>query len=211
MKTERFGTNGNFTIQSDFNRLISNISKFEDDFGIVSYHYTRVNIAPKIVDYIQQLMLAGGSDKPQFSWGYWERAGGEYVYKKGKAKYFSGSFVGKFNWGNTSGRLKRFPIHPRSYMARKVRRRPERGQFALIDTKELFNSFGILSSYHFQGGSETSIGSTSFKLDFHENGTKRVPKRQIIAPTVDWFNNNKTLQNKIMSDICKRLRDKLIR
>ncbi len=205
MKTTTFNHGGKttITVSHDLGKLIGKLDQARPLFAELGLKYTKSHIAPLFIRKIHELMLAGGSKDSRFSWGYWERkrGGTPFVYKKGKATSFSYGWKGKG--------VKRYPIHPRSYLKRKNRRKPVAGQFALYDTGKLFNSFQILSAFRMYDRSEIAIGSTDKKLDFHELAQGKVPKRQIMAPVADWFNSNTALHKKIMNDICKELSERL--
>lgn len=191
-------THGSFntTISTDLHILEKKIEQFEKKFGKVTSKYGKKYAIQPIIKYIQKLMREGGSSERRFSWGYWERSGGgDFKYRKAKSGWFTNGFTSK-------RKVQRFPIHPRFYFLRKVRKRPKSGEFALIDTSTMIKSFMLLNAFTMGNETQLTLGNIDKKFDIHEIGIK-VPQRPMLAPAVVWFENNKALKEEMMNMILK--------
>lgn len=186
-------SNYKITINTQLPQLEKKLNKLEHHLSNIAYKTAKDYAVPKIVNEMQSLIMAGGSSIHALSWGYWKEAGDSYTYVKGKAP--------SFNFSTKSKAVKRYPIHPNSYLKRKVRTRPKSGQYALYDTGKMYNSFRIVSSYKRINDALVSIGSTDRKFDLHEDGIK-VPQRMVLKPVAIWFEN---------SSVKKEMIDKIIK
>lgn len=193
--------NSSITIMSELYKVDMKLADIEKHFGKIAEQKTKSIAVRPFIDKMKEIITIGGSPKAKFSWGYWQRTkGSKFRYVKGKSNWFTEGWKGK-------GTI-RYPIHPKSYFKRKVRKKPKSTDFALIDTRELFNSFMVIGSYHQSRESEVTIGSLSKKLDYHEYG-KNSPKRVILAPAVEWFNSNNVLKERLVQSICDELEKRL--
>lgn len=190
--------NFNTTITSDFSVLENKLNQFEKRFGKIAIKKTKQYAIKPMIEYVQQLMKSGGSSERKFSWGYWERKGsGDFKYRKGKSSWFTNSFT-------SSRKTQRYPINPKFYFLRKVRKRPKSGQFALIDTKAMIKSFMVLGAFTVGNSTHIDFGNIDKKFDIHEMG-RGVPQRTMLAPTIQWFENNKKLKEDMIQAIFKEL------
>jgi hypothetical protein len=181
------------TYNTDINIKFSGVVKVDEYFFRNAEFVMSTYLAREIIQYIRQLILKGGSNNPQFSWGYWQKKKGGWSYignRKGRS--FTGSWSGKMGT--------KYPIHPKSYFRRKVRRKPVAGQLALYDTGELYNSFRVVYRYHDSNEATIAVGSNTKKLDYHEHGTES-PKRVMLAPTKKWLDKNKPLIDNVVKEI----------
>jgi len=181
------------TYSSNVNLAIDKLAKIERDYKLIALRNLKQFLLPIIQIQIKRFILDGGSNDLAMSWGYWQRTGGSWSYHKGKINSFSN--------GWTHATI--LPIHPMSYMVRKVNKRPTATGFALNDTKDLINSFTSVNDFTTANGANMYVGSTSFKLDYHEKFFKY--KRKIIEPYSQIFAKNKALHqifmNKVISEI----------
>lgn len=169
------------------------ISKLKQSVNPIALEEMKIVLEPYIIKNIQQFILDGGSSNTTYSWGYWQRKDNNWSYSKGKLTNVSNGWTG----------ANILPIHPQSYLARKIRKSPANGQFALYDTGELFNSFKSISSFTTFNGCEMQIGSTSDKLDYHEVNFKY--KRKIIEPYSEIFSEDKSIHNFYLQKVVNRL------
>ena len=182
-----------FTFTGSFNVIESKIAKIEREYRNIALNQLKTYLLPIIQLQIREFILDGGSNDPQFSWGYWQRTGGVWGYHKGKATSFSNG------WSNATI----LPIHPMSFLARSVNRTPRSTMYALNDTRELINSFTSISDFITSNGANMFIGSTSAKLDYHEVDFKY--KRKILEPYSIEFGKNKVLHQSFLNKICYEL------
>lgn len=190
-------THGSFstTVRTDFEVVYKKIQQYDKKFARVTTKYAKQYAIEPIQDYIKKLILSGGSPVRKYSWGYWYSGASGFKYAKGKSSWFSTSFRGK-------DRQQRYPIHPKSYFLRKKRTRPKAGQFALIDTKEMMKSFMVLGTLSSSSENIVVFGNISRKFEIHEFG-KDVPQRMTLTPAIEWFEENKALKEKMLTEILK--------
>ena len=183
-------------IDTDISKWNGVITRIEQIAPKIMLNVGYLILFPNIKYEIDKLIKAGGSSNPKYSWGYWERRRGDkFTYRKGKAVNFT-------NGWKASG-VVRYPIHPLSYKARSKRKIPTAGQFALIDTGDLLRSFKVVSSFSGLGYASLVIGSSSFKLDYHERQFKY--RRVISQPVFDIFISNQALHERFFIAVGKEL------
>lgn len=184
------------TYNTDVHIKFSGVAKVDEYFFRNAEFVMSTYLAREVIQHIRELIMKGGSNIPQFSWGYWQKRKGGWNYIGGrKGKSFTGNWSGKIGT--------KYPIHPKSYLRRKVRRKPVSGQLALYDTSELYNSFRVVYGYHDKDEAIVAIGSNSKKLDYHEAGTES-PKRVMLAPTKIWLDKNKLLIKRVVKEILEQ-------
>lgn len=181
------------TFRQGFRFLDSKIHQIESSYRQIAHVEFKRYLLPIIQLQIKEFILSGGSADLKFSWGYWKRSGRGWSYQTGKATNFSNGWKG----------ATMLPIHPLSFLARKVNRTPMSNMFALNDTKELIRSFTSISDFVHRNGASMFIGSTSSKLDYHEKEFKY--KRKIIEPYSIQFAENKMLHKTFMDRVCLQL------
>lgn len=191
------------TVVTDLFRNTRHLNNLEQIFFRNAELVMSTTLAHEIIEFIRKLILSGGSPINRWSWGYWEHKLNGWGYVKGrKGKGFAGKWSGLIGV--------KYPIHPRSYFKRKVRRKPAPNQLALYDTGELYNSFRVVYSYHDHNDATIAIGSTTKKLDYHEEGTSS-PKRVILAPTKHWLDKNQPLLEKTITNVLLKTESELTR
>lgn len=181
------------TYKSEFHIIANKIDQIERSYKPIAMKVFKEVLLPHVKDQIKRFILDGGSSDPKYAWGYWKRIGHDWQYQSGKMSAFSNG------WSGASV----LPIHPTSFLARKMKRTPSTYLFALNDTTELMNSFTSISDYYTADGVNMFIGSTSFKLDYHEVTFKY--KRKIIEPYSIMFAEDVNYHNYIMSKITTEL------
>lgn len=198
--------NGSIVIQSslqEFGKEISGI-KVEFDKSIVADMQT---LKKQIVKEIEKVIKDGGrNNQTQWSWSYWERKIGERDFKPKTGKI--SRFDTKFSHRKQS--VLRLPVHPLTYMKlRKKRRKPARGEFALIDTGRYLKSFLVTDSR----SSNANVNTTKIDLitsmyEFSrqmENGF-HTKYGMVVRPHIRQAMYNFNVANK---DYLKKIGDKL--
>lgn len=152
----------------------------------------------------KKLIESGGEESGYYAWGYWSRkrgAGNFRLVTGKKSTWFSD------RWRNKGKAEVRYPIHPRSYMRyRQSRKIPRYNEFALHDTTKLLNGWFISLEQTKPYESTTHIRNWYWRLDRHEYGTSRIPKRPIVEPTVRRMEADSVLQNQIMEYVSKEIK-----
>lgn len=172
-------------IKTDIAKWDKMIASVEKNFGKYAVIEGQMLFFPYIKNQIVKLIEMGGSPKHEYSFGWWERVGKEFVYKKGKSNFFTSKWSGKQGT--------RYPIHPRWLAKRKIRKSTV--DTALWDTSNMMYSF-IISREHYENTKgEFEIRSTDKNLDKHEYG-RGVPPRPVIKPVGEIFNLNKDLHER---------------
>lgn len=178
---------------SNVSLTIDSISLIMKNIGRIAHDEMKQFLEPYIVSEIKQFIQDGGSDDPKYSWGYWRKIGSQWSYNRGKMTSFSSG------WKSATI----LPIHPMSFLARSIRKVPQSTQFALLDTRELIDSFQSVSSFYDSTTSEMQIGSHSPKLDYHEFQFKY--KRPIIEPYSHIFAQDIKVHEKYMNKVIDKL------
>lgn len=206
--------NGSIVIQSslqEFSKEVVGIKLEFDKFIVADMQ----NLKRKIVKEIEKVIKDGGvNNQSQWSWSYWERKIGERDFKPKTGKITR--FDNRFSHRKQS--ILRLPVHPLTYMKlRKKRRKPMRGEFALVDTGRYLKSFLVTDSR----SSNANINTTKIDLitsmyEFSrqmENGfhTKYgIVRRPHIRQAMYNFNvSNQDYLKKIGDKLAKKIRDNI--
>jgi hypothetical protein len=202
--------NGSIVIQSslqEFGDVVSGV-KLEFDKILVA---DMQNLKKKIVKEIEKVIKDGGrNNQSQWSWSYWERKIGEKDFKPktGKVNRFDNRF------SHRGKSVLRLPVHPLTYMTlRSKRKKPNSGEFALIDTGKYLKSFLVTDSRSKDNVKIDLITSMySFSQEM-ENGfsTKYgIVRRPHLRQAIYNFNvDNRDYLKKIGDKLAKKVRDNI--
>lgn len=160
-------SNGSITISDNTDKIALlgdyALKKYRE---IVRKEGTKKNSLPNM--YIKEIkkIIREGGQAGKFAWSYWERTRGQsrWNVRRGKPDFTT-------KWGYSSNNTVRYPVHPSTYRKRKKRKKPAQNQFALIDTKSMYNSFKVSFSGSNQYQVRFSIFSSKTRiLKAHEKG-----------------------------------------
>jgi len=192
------------SVDTNINKIDKHLTKIISG-GVpkVGIEATRKIIYPVFEFEAKKLIESGGEESGQYAWGYWSRKKGKgdfTLITNKKSTWFSD------RWQHKGKAEVRYPIHPRSYFKyRQNRKIPRSNEFALHDTTKLLNGWFISLEQKKAYESTTHIRNWYWRLDRHEYGTSRIPKRPIVEPTVKRLEADSMLQNYVMEYVKKEI------
>lgn len=203
MKTKKVnysGINASLRVSDDFMKvqLLGDFAKKEYRKIVKKSVKKKGGIGDIYIQSIKKIIMQGGGTG-KFSWMYWKRVKGQKKWSLVKPSNRFTRFSNRFSYGNTSNI--KLPIHPSSYMARKRRKKPQSGQFALKDTGGILRSFktSMAGSNQYKTTFNIFSGRANL-LKAHEKGIRSKEGkvvRKTIEPAIHEFHKDPQLKKQL--------------